>query len=136
MEIKLDSILELNLWTLSHSAFEGGQNSGENYWCANWPASMKAAEDFELLDSEEKLQAMRDYAGSFGAWTREEIESWDSHQLNALFLQWVAGDCRELGADRLSEIDWEEAEELQESGRAPSNLFQGTEGSIYFYLGN
>jgi hypothetical protein len=132
MEIKLDSLLDFNLWTLSHSAFEGGQNSGENYW----HASMQAAEDFELLDAEEKLQAMRDYAGSFGAWTKEQINKWDSQQLNALFLQWIAGDCRELGADRLSEIDWEEAEELQKSGNAPSNLFQGTDGSIYFYLGN
>ena len=128
MEIKLDSLSEFDLWTLSHSASECGQNT--------WRASMEAAEDYPLLDSEEKLEAMRDFAASSGGWSREEISSWDSQQLNALFLQWVAGDCRQLGADSLSGIDWEEAEELQKSGRLPSNLFQGTEGSIYFYLGN
>jgi hypothetical protein len=47
----------------------------------------------------------------------------------------VAGDCRELGADSLAEIDWEEAEELQSEGQASSNMFKGTDGKIYFYLG-
>jgi hypothetical protein len=132
MKIKLDSISELDLWMLSHSASEGGQNAGRN----TWRASMDAAEDYPLLDSEEKLEAMRDFAASSGGWTRGEIGDWDSDQLNALLLQWVASDCRQLGADNLSEIDWEAAEDLQKSGSAPSNLFRGIDGSIYFYLEN
>ena len=43
---------------------------------------------------------------------------------------------RELGADSLSEIDWQEAEVLQSEGEAPSNIYKGDDGKIYFYLGN
>jgi hypothetical protein len=132
MEIKLDSILDLDAWELSHSAFEGGPTAARD----TWKASLDAAEDTQLLDTEEKLQAMRAFAVSSGGWTRGEIANWDSLSLNALFLQWVAGDCRQLGADSLAEIDWEEARELQENGIAPLTLFKGDNGSVYFYLGN
>lgn len=131
MEIKLDSILKMNAWQLSHSAFEGGPNAAKN----TWQASLEATEDHKLLDTEEKLSAMRAFAVSSGGWTREEIAGWGALELNALFLQWVAGDCRQLGADSLAEIDWEEIERDIEERLCSVNLFKGDNGSVYFYLG-
>jgi hypothetical protein len=89
-----------------------------------------------LLDTEDKLEAMRDFARSSGGWTREEIAAWSAEEVNALFLQWVAGDVRQAGADSLDEIDWEEYEEMAMEGRIPSNLSKGDDGQISFYLGS
>lgn len=132
MEIDITTLSEMNCFTLSHSIAEGGQNAGEN----TWNASKKQAENTQLLNTPEKLQAMRDFARESGGWTQEEIAEWSDSELNALFLQWIAGDVRELGADSLDEIDWEEAEKMQHDGHAPSNIFKGDDGKIYFYLGN
>lgn len=121
----------MNCFTVSHSIAEGGENAGKN----TWKASKKEAENTPLLNTPEKLQAMRDFARESGGWNREEIAEWSDNELNALFLQWIAGDVRELGADSLGEIDWEEAEEMQHEGQAPSNIFKGDDGKIYFYLG-
>lgn len=131
MEIDITSLLELDAWELSHSAAEGGWTSGRDCWLK----ALAAAKENCLLDTEEKLQAMRDFARNSGGWTKEEIEDWMPKELNAMFLQCIAGDTRELGADSLDEIDWEEAEELQREGKATSNLFKGDNGRVYFYLG-
>jgi len=131
MEIDITTLAEVNAFDLSHSVAEGGENAGKN----TWENSKAEAKRHPVLDTPEKLQAMRDYARSFGAWSEDEIKGWSDTELNALLLQMIAGDCRELGADSLAEIDWEEAEELQGEGQAPSNMFKGTDGKIYFYLG-
>lgn len=49
-------------------------------------------------DRPEKLQAMRDHALSSGGWGEDEANAWDAQEVNALFLQWIAGDCRECPA--------------------------------------
>lgn len=123
----------MNCFTLSHSIVEGGENAGKNTWNA---AKKQALNSHPLLNTPEKLQAMRDFARESGGWNREEIAAWSDNELNALFLQLIAGDVRELGADSLDEIDWEDAEEMQSEGQAPSNIFKGDDGKIYFYLGN
>jgi hypothetical protein len=132
MEIDITTLSKMNCFTLSHSIAEGGQNAGQN----TWNASKKEAENTPLLNTPEKLQAMRDFARESGGWNKEEITEWSDNELNALFLQWISGDVRELGADSLDEIDWEEAEEMQRDGQVPSNIFKGDDGKIYFYLGN
>jgi hypothetical protein len=131
MEINITPLLQMNCFTLSHSQAEGGENAGNN----TWQASQSKAQEIKLLNTPEKLQAMRDFARSSGGWNSEEVSAWNENEVNALFLQWIAGDCRELGADSLEDIDWEEAEELQSAGQAPSNLFRSEAGEIYFYLG-
>jgi len=132
MYIDITSLLELDCFPLSHSCAEGGDNAGRN----TWNASKAQADKTPLLDTEEKLEAMREFARSSGGWTREEVEAWNADEVNALFLQWIAGDVREAGADSLSEIDWDEYEELASEGRITSNLSKGNDGRIYFYLGN
>jgi hypothetical protein len=94
MEIDISSLLETDLFPLSHSRAEGGENAGEN----TWQASLDHAEETALLDTPEKFQAIRDFARSSGGWTQEEIDAWTPQEVNALFLQWIAGDCRQCPA--------------------------------------
>jgi hypothetical protein len=133
MEIDITTLAKMNCFTLSHSVAEGGENAGQNTWNAS---KKKALNSSPLLNTPERLQAMRDFARESGGWDREEIAAWSDNELNALFLQWVSGDVREIGADSLGQINWEEAEELQREGQAPSNIFKGDDEKIYFYLGN
>lgn len=132
MQIDITSLTALGMFTFSHSAAEGGQDAGRN----TWQAANRHAEETAppLLDTPEKLETFRDWVNGSGGWTREEIDAWTPTECNALFLQWIAGDCRELGADSLDEIDWTEAEEMQQAGQAPSNLYRGDDGRIYFDL--
>lgn len=121
MEIDITSLSDLDCFQLSHSRAEGGQDAGRN----TWNASKAQAAETPILDTEEKLQAMRDFARSSGGWTAEEIAEWSAEEINALFLQWVAGDCREAGADSLDEIDWEVYREDCEAGRVAGRLYRG-----------
>ena len=147
MEIEITSLLELDSFALSHSAYEGGENAGRN----TWQASLSQAEETPLLDTPEKLQAMRDFARESGGWDAKERAAWSPQEINALFLQWIAGDVRQCPsldqaygpddgqfstADSLDEIDWPATIEMQIEGNAPSNLFQGDDGKIYFTLSN
>jgi hypothetical protein len=132
MEIDITSLLEMDCFALSHSRAEGGQNAGAE----TWNASKEQARETPLLDTPEKLDAMRDFASDSGGWTREEIDTWDAQELNALFLQWIAGDVREHGADSLNNLDWGNVEEQRKQGHGPLNLYRGDDGRVYFYLGN
>lgn len=132
MQIDITSLLSLDCFPLFHSIAEGGQSAGRD----TWHASLEQARQTPLLDTEEKLQAMRDFARSSGGWDGEEVAAWSPEEVNALFLQWIAGDCRELGADSLEDIDWEAAEVDQQAGRVSCNLYRGDDGRIYFYLGD
>lgn len=135
MNIEITSLLERDQFALSHSAHEGGQNAGQN----TWRASLEAAEETPLLDTPDKLQAMRDFALDSGGWDEAEAAEWTEQEVNALFLQWIAGDCRQCPAkdggraDSLDEIEWRKTRRAQEQGQCPSNLYkQGRK--IYFSL--
>jgi hypothetical protein len=108
----------------SASACELGDNAG----AITWNAAKDA--DFNLLDNADKLDAMRAWAKSSGGWTEQEIAAWTDNELNALFIQLVSGDIREKGADT-----WAEYWERSEAGQVSGALFEGTDGAIYYYLG-
>ena len=130
MEINITSLLEEDLYQFSHSVAEGGQNAGKNTWNAalNGPRP--------LLSTPEEISEFRDYVREFGAWTDEEIDAWDENECQALFLQMIAGDCREGGADSLGAMDWQKYQEDSESGRISGRMFRGDDGQVYFYIGN
>lgn len=131
MEIEITTLLKTDCFPLSHSIAEGGDDAARN----TWRNAKEQAKEIPLLKTPEELQAARDYFKSFGAWSGDEIAAWNDQEINALFLQFIAGDVRELGADSLEEIDWTEAEELQSNGQAPSNIYKSNDGRIFFYLG-
>lgn len=109
---------------LSASIAEIGANAGAD----TWAASVEAAQDLQLLTTPEELEAFKQFAQSSGG----DFE--DSTDWQALFLQWIACDLREMGV-RYSDdaIDWNAVEADDTYG---GNIFRGTDGQIYFYAGS
>lgn len=132
MEIDITSLLSDDLFAFSHSRAEGGDDAGRNTWHA-------ALEDARtrrppLLDTEEKLEAFRDWTKDFGAWGEDERNGWTPEECNALFLQFIAGDVREAGADCLEELDWDQHDADAQAGRISSYLFRADDGRIFYSL--
>jgi len=130
-EINIAKLADVNQFERSHSRAEGGQNAGEN----TWKASNAAALTSGLLDTPEKLQVMRGFAFASGGWDEDEVAAWTPQEVEALFLQCVAGDTRDAGADTLAEINWAQYAEDAEAGRVSSSLYRDEDtGEIYFSL--
>lgn len=113
---------------LSGSVAELGENAGK----VTWQNSLKYAEEHALLKTPEQIQQARDYFKEFGAWSSEEIAAWSAHEVNALLVQFIAGDIREFE----SFDSYEEYQAASESGSVSGNLFRGDDGHFYFYVGN
>lgn len=106
-----------------------------------WENAVDRADDLSLhdtlLDTEEKRDAFRAFVRSSGGWSDTEIQAWDNIELEALFIQWISGDMREANiAPPMSEEDWADYEQASSEGQVPSNIFRGTDGRIYFYVGS
>jgi hypothetical protein len=119
----------------SSSVAERGQNAGKETW-AN--AKREGAES-PLLTTPEELEALRSYVKEFGAWEDAEIQGWSEAECNALFIQLISGDMREMeslcmGDD--GELDWPEIERLQQEGTISSNIYRGDDDKVYYYLGS
>lgn len=104
-----------------------------------WEAAQEEARNApRMLDTDEKLDAMRAFARSSGGWDSEEVAAWAPEEVEALFIQWIAGDLSECECEnpheQFSPEWWAHVEELQQDGRIPSNIFRSTEGRIYFGL--
>jgi len=112
----------------SASVAEIGQNAGPD----TWNAACTDAPDWNFLDSPEKLDCFREWLKPWGAWDASEIAAFSDIHLNALFIQWIAGDMRECGID--ANCDWAEIETAQSEGCVSSNIFRAEDGSIYFSL--
>jgi hypothetical protein len=111
---------------------------GDNAGQLTWQASKDAAEAIpSLLHTPEHKEAFRDWVQSSGGWTREEIDAWTDAELDALLLQWIAGDIREAFGDaEPSEWDWAQYEADASAGRISSNLFRTDDGRVYFTIHN
>lgn len=114
----------------SASIAEIGQDAGT----FTWNAAKEEAEDTQLLTSSEQIEAFREFAASCGFSEPDLSEA----ELQALFIQWIAGDMREMGltlSEDSQSINWEQIEKEQQAGQIPSNIYRGTDGEIYFYVG-
>lgn len=116
----------------SASCNERGDNAGPE----TWAAANEAMDDFLLLDTEEKVQALRDHARGFGAWSKEEVDGWTIQECNALLIQMISGDIREVRGMSPATWDWVAYEQQAEKGSISSRLGKGTDGEIYYYLGD
>lgn len=132
MEINITSLLSLDMFAFSHSRMEGGDNAGQNTW--NAAKEHAASMHPPLLATGEAIDAFRDWVADFGAWTEDKIATWDATECNALFLQFIAGDVREAGADDLESLDWDEYENDCQSGRIAGNFFRSENGQIFYNL--
>lgn len=115
----------------SASAAEIGANAGRD----TWNAAKEDAPDYNFIDTPEKVNAFKSFVRDSGGWDKEEVDAWDLIELNALFLQWVAGDIRECLEWDVNDI-WANYEELAEAGTVPSRLFKAEDGQIYFDIGS
>jgi len=134
MEIDITSfVTNENPRDFSASVAEIGNNAARD----TWQAACEQASDSPLLNTEDELQALRDHAKEFGVWDAEEIAGWNADECNALLIQMISGDMREMGMDDcdLEDFDWQECRERQEAGQCPSNLYMGDDGRYYYYLG-
>ena len=113
MQIDITAIKDMDCWNLAHSRAEGGENAGAE----TWQAAMREAEETKLLNTSELLDEFRDYVRELGAWEAEETDAWNPTECNALFLQFLAWDVREAGADSLAEIDWRRYRKSENNGR-------------------
>lgn len=95
-----------------------------------WSACTENAPAWNFIPAE-SLDYFRDWVQSSGGWTRAEIHAWSVDELQALCLQWIAGDVRQVGADNPA-ADWEEIRADQESGRIPSSIYRADDGQIYW----
>jgi hypothetical protein len=113
---------------LSGSVAELGQDASK----ITWRNSIEYAKANPLLATEDARDEARAWLKDFGAWEAEEIAGWSDTELNALVVQFIAGDIREM--EHYDSED--EFREACESGRASGRLYRGDNGRWYFYLGN
>lgn len=128
MEINITSLLAEDMFQYSHSRHEGGDNAGPN----TWQAALDGPRP--LLNTPEEFQAARDFFKSTGGWTSFEIATWTENEVQALLLQFIAGDVREMGFDSLDDIGPEDWETYEADESMCHRLFKSGEG-IYFYIG-
>lgn len=114
----------------SASVAERGPTAGAD----TWTEAMESAP--RLLKSAEQLQAMRDHARGFGAWSDDEISAMSARELNALFVQMVAGDMRDY-RDSVEGWDWAEYEAGCEAGQYSGRIGRGADaGTVWYTLGD
>ena len=88
------------LMEFSASIAEMGECAGKHTW-----NHAKQEAERKPLVGEEGYQELREYFVEFGAWSEEEIESWDGQTLNALLIQLIAGDIREREGMTIEEFE-------------------------------
>ena len=131
MEINITSfVLNEDPSEYSSSIAERGLNAGRETW--NNAKTMAPM----LLDTPEKIEALREYVKGFGALEDEEIAAWSDQECNALFIQLISDVMREAGMDDcdLKDFDWAAYEERAKQGQIQGNFFRGDDGQIYYQL--
>lgn len=108
---------------------------GDNAASITWGNAMAYADKYPLLVTEDELEAFKIFAKGTGGWTLNEINSLTRQELNALFIQFVAGDMREADLD-VPFPDWEIYEALAAEGSVPGSIFKAEDNQVYFYIGN
>lgn len=119
---------------LSNNRATLGDDAGK----LTWNASVETAKEVEsLIPTPEHKEAFRDFVKDFGAWSEEAIAAWSDTELDALLLQWIAGDIREAFGDAdFADWDWAQYQTDAEVGRISSRLFKTDDGHVFFSIGN
>jgi hypothetical protein len=107
----------------SASAQEIGCNAGQ----ITWEFAMNDADQWALLDTPEKLAAFQDFAKGFGAWSDAELGAMSPQELNALCIQFIAGDIREAGFDNVrnsTDKHWQAYQQRAEKGELAGRLYR------------
>lgn len=137
MEIDITSFVnECDAFQFSASAAELGQDAGK----ITWSNAVEEGTNSPLLTTPEQIEALRDYMRNMGAWDDDEIAAWDDAECNALFIQYISGNLREIEGlctdDDTGEINWAKVEELESEGDISGGIYPASDGRFYFYLGH
>ena len=132
MELNITKMLDQDLGSFSNSiANTGDPNIGQVTW--------NNAKNCDLnFITEENREEIKDHFADFGAWDRDEINSWDDQELNALLIQLISGDLQEfLWARDLPKeeyLQWEE----DNGGRIFFCDIEDHEnfGDLFYYIGS
>ncbi len=121
----------------SASQMELGANAGK----ITWENAKREAGESPLLYLEAGLGAFRSWVEGFGAWDADEIAAWTVDECNALLIQYISGNLREIEGLCYSDddeygIDWAKVEELDREGQISGSIYRGDDGRVYFYMGN
>lgn len=112
---------------LSGSAFELGDNAGS----ITWENSLDYAQKYPLLRTPESIQEAKYYFKDMGAWSKDEIDTWSDLTVQALLIQFVAGQIREL-----ENYDNETAYFIaQADGKVSGNLYRDDDNKWFIYVG-
>lgn len=132
MEINITDLFNMGQAHLySASKAELGESAGQ----ITWNNALKAADEYNFLDTGEKRSAFREFVAQTGGWSRNEIFKWTRSELNALLIQFVAGDIREAGLDTPFP-DWGQYQEDCEAGLVSGRIFRADDNQVYYYIGN
>lgn len=115
----------------SASQAEGGYSAGRDTWEAAW----NDANQYNLLDADDKREAMRVWMLNSGGWDAGEIAQHTDRDLNALFMQLVSGDIRDAKLN-VAEPDWGAYEAEATAGRLAGRLYRADDGEIFYSLGD
>ena len=103
-----------------------------------WANANAAVYLYSLLDTDEKLSAFRAFVKESGGWSGDEVERFSDKELNALCIQWIAGDMREpVGFDmgpQMDAEDWEEYDAQCSAGQIAGRIFMGNDFRIYWSM--
>lgn len=101
----------------SSIAESGLQNIGQITW-RNALKAMDEPSNWLCAD----LDALVDHFADYGAWERAELESMSGLELNALLVQFVAGEYQQHAADENRVMEWE-------------RLFESDDGQWFYTVG-
>lgn len=94
---------ECQMEQFSSSIFESGlQNIGEITW-RNACAAMAEPAAWLCAD----LDALREHFADYGAWEASELAAMSGTELNALLVQFIAGEYQQHEADESNVQEWE-----------------------------
>ena len=111
----------------SASAAELGENAGK----ITWANALAYANKHRMLDTEDQFEAFTAFVKDTGGWTQEEISHWTNHELNALFVQFVAGNMREAGLDTPFP-DWDAYYQAAGAGLVSGRIFKSDDNQVFY----
>lgn len=107
-----------------HAFSDSVANSGlENIGQVTWRNAMAAMADVSAcLVLPAQCDELVDHFAGYGAWERSELEAMSCHELNALLVQFIAGDYQTWEA-----LDFADCEER------PCNLYASDDAKTWYY---
>jgi hypothetical protein len=130
MELNITSFFnDENHFDYSHSQVEGGPSASRDTWNA---AKERALEEPKLLTSDEAREEWRNELHSIGFDGDGEQITSDPVELEALLIQFISGDIREM--QDLCGDSWEEYQIMSERGTVSGRMYRGGDGQIYYSL--